>query len=82
MKLRLRNDKQHLSGGSENLYIRKDAAYKGHGTEAAREVMRELVDRMESDLDPPATISKKLLELRRNCAQSAAKSNMDISKAT
>ena len=46
----------------ENLYIRKDAAYKDV-TEAAREVMRELVDRMESVSDPPATIQQKLLEL-------------------
>ena len=46
----------------ENLYIRKDAAYKDV-TEAAREVMRELVDRMESVADPPASIQQKLLEL-------------------
>ena len=46
----------------ENLYIRKDAAYKDV-TEAAREVMRELVDRMESVSDPPASIQQKLLEL-------------------
>ena len=46
----------------ENLYIRKDAAYKDV-TEAAREVMHELVDRMESVSDPPASIQQKLLEL-------------------
>ena len=46
----------------ENLYIQKDAAYKDV-TEAAREVMRELVDRMESVSEPPAAIQQKLLEL-------------------
>ena len=46
----------------ENLYIRKDAAYKDV-TEAAREVMRELVDRMESTAEPPVSIQQKLLEL-------------------
>ena len=46
----------------ENLYIRKDAAYKDV-SEAAREVMRELVDRMESVSEPPASIQEKLLEL-------------------
>ena len=46
----------------ENLYIRKDAAYKDV-TEAAREVMHELVDRMESVSAQPASIQQKLLEL-------------------
>ena len=46
----------------ENLYIRKDAAYKDV-TEAARAVMREIVDRMESTAEPPASIQQKLLEL-------------------
>ena len=46
----------------ENLYIRKDAAYKDV-TEAARAVMRELVDRMESVSEPPASVQQKLLEL-------------------
>ena len=46
----------------ENLYIRKDAAYKDV-TEAARAVMRELVDRMESISEPPTSIQQKLLEL-------------------
>ena len=46
----------------ENLYIRKDAAYKDV-TEAARVVMHDLVDRMESVSDPPASIQEKLLEL-------------------
>lgn len=46
----------------ENLYIRKDAAYKDV-SEAAREVMHELVDRMESVSAPPASIQQKLLEL-------------------
>ena len=46
----------------ENLYIRKDIAYKDV-TEAAREIMREIVDRMESTAEPPASIQQKLLEL-------------------
>ena len=46
----------------ENLYIRKDAAYKDV-TEAARAVMRDLVDCMESVSEPPASIQGKLLEL-------------------
>ena len=46
----------------ENLYIRKDAAYKDV-TEAARTAMHDLVDRMESVSDPPASIQQKLLEL-------------------
>ena len=46
----------------ENLYIRKDAAYKDV-TEAARAVMHDLVDCMESVSEPPASIQGKLLEL-------------------
>ena len=46
----------------ENLYIRKDIAYKDV-TEAAREVMHDLVERMESVSNPPAPIQQKLLEL-------------------
>ena len=46
----------------ENLYIRKDIAYKDV-TEAAREVMHDLVERMESGSEPPASIQEKLLEL-------------------
>ena len=46
----------------ENLYIRKDAAYKDV-TEAAWSVMHDLVDCMESVSEPPASIQEKLLEL-------------------
>ena len=46
----------------KEIYIQKDVAYKDV-TEAARAVMRELVDRMESVSDPPAAIQQKLLEL-------------------
>ena len=46
----------------ENLYIRKDIAYKDV-TDAARAVMHELVDRMESVPAQPASIQQKLLEL-------------------
>ena len=46
----------------ENLYIRKDIAYKDV-TEAARTAMHDLVDCMESVSEPPASIQEKLLEL-------------------
>ena len=46
----------------ENLYIRKDAAYKDV-TEAARAAMHDLVDRMESISEPPESIQQKILEL-------------------
>ena len=46
----------------ENLYIQKDAAYKDV-TEAAREAMRELVDRIGTIENPPKSIQQKLLEL-------------------
>ncbi len=46
----------------ENLYIRKDVAYKDV-TEAARTVMRRIVDQLESIENPPASIQQKLLEL-------------------
>ena len=46
----------------KEIYIQKDVAYK-EVTEAAREVMRELVDRMESVSAQPASIRQKLLEL-------------------
>ena len=45
----------------KEIYIQKDVAYK-EVTEAAREVMRELVDRMESTAEPPVSIQQKLLE--------------------
>ena len=46
----------------ENLYIRKDIAYKDV-TEAARTVMHDLANRMEFISEPPASIQEKLLEL-------------------
>ena len=46
----------------KEIYIQKDVAYKDV-TEAARAVMHDLVDRMESVSDPPASIQQKLLEL-------------------
>ena len=46
----------------KELYIQKDVAYK-EVTEAAREIMREIVDRMESTAEPPVSIQQKLLEL-------------------
>ena len=46
----------------KEIYIQKDVTYK-EVTEAAREIMREIVDRMESTAEPPASIQQKLLEL-------------------
>ena len=46
----------------ENLYIRKDAAYKDV-TEAARTAMHGLVDRLGSIENPPESIQQKMLEL-------------------
>ena len=46
----------------KEIYIQKDVAYK-EVTEAAREIMRKIVDRMESTAEPPASIQQKLLEL-------------------
>ena len=46
----------------KEIYIQKDVAYK-EVTEAARAVMHDLVDRMESVSEPPASIQQKLLEL-------------------
>ena len=46
----------------ENLYIRKDIAYKDV-TEAARTVMHDLANRMEFISEPPVSIQEKLLEL-------------------
>ena len=46
----------------KEIYIQKDVTYK-EVTEAAREIMRESVDRMESTAEPPASIQQKLLEL-------------------
>jgi hypothetical protein len=46
----------------KEVYIKKDIAYKDV-TEAARETMRRIVDRLESVDNPPESIQKKLLEL-------------------
>ena len=46
----------------KEIYIQKDVAYK-EVTEAARAVMHEIVDRMESVSDSPASVQQKLLEL-------------------
>ena len=46
----------------ENLYIRKNAAYKDV-TEAARTAMHGLVDRLESIENSPESIQQKMLEL-------------------
>ena len=46
----------------KEVYVQKDIAYKDV-TEAARETMRRIVDRLESVENPPESIQKKLLEL-------------------
>ncbi len=46
----------------KEIYIQKDVAYK-EVTEAAREVMRELVDRIGTIENPPESIQQRLLEL-------------------
>ena len=46
----------------KEIYIQKDVAYK-EVTEAAREVMRELVDRIGTIENPPKSIQQKLLGL-------------------
>ena len=46
----------------ENLYIRKDAAYKDV-TGAARETMRRIVDQLETVENPLESIRQKLMEL-------------------
>lgn len=46
----------------KEIYIQKDVAYK-EVTEAAREVMRKLVDRIGTIENPPESIQQKLLEL-------------------
>ena len=46
----------------KEIYIQKDVAYK-EVTEAAREIMREIVGWMESTAEPPVSIQQKLLEL-------------------
>ena len=56
----------------KEIYIQKDVAYK-EVTEAAREVMRELVDRMESVSAPPASIQQKLLDLANELASVSGK---------
>ena len=46
----------------KEVYVQKDIAYKDV-TEAARETMRRIVDRLESVENPPESIQQKLLEL-------------------
>ena len=46
----------------KEIYVQKDVAYK-EVPEAARTAMHDLVDRMESVSEPPASIQQKILEL-------------------
>lgn len=46
----------------ENLYIKKDVAYKD-ATEAAREVMREIIAQIDAIKVPPQSLQQKMLEL-------------------
>ena len=56
----------------KEIYIKKDAAYKDV-TEAARETMRNIIDRMESISNPPEIIQQKLLELANELASVSGK---------
>ena len=56
----------------KEIYIKKDAAYKDV-TEAARETMRQIIDRMESNPNPPEIIQQKLLELANELASVSGK---------
>ena len=72
VKLRSVMTNQIFQAELENLYIRKDAAYKDV-TEAARETMRNIIDRMESISNPPEIIRQKLLELANELASVSGK---------
>ena len=65
----------------ENLYIRKDAAYKDV-TEAARTAMHGLVDRLESIENPPESIQQKLLELALELRTTSGKKQYAYLKKT
>lgn len=56
----------------KEIYIKKDAAYKDV-TEAARETMRQIVDRIEHIAEPPLSIQQKLLELANELASVSGK---------
>ena len=62
VKLRSAMTNSTFQAELENLYIRKDAAYKDV-TEAARTAMHGLVDRLEFIENPPESIQQKMLEL-------------------
>ncbi|MFR4012409.1 MAG: MobP3 family relaxase [Oscillospiraceae bacterium] len=56
----------------KEVYIQKDIAYKGV-TEAARETMRNIIDRIEHIAEPPLSIQQKLLELANELASVSGK---------
>lgn len=56
----------------KEVYIQKDIAYKDV-TEAARETMRQIVDRIEHIAEPPLSIQQKLLELANELASVSGK---------
>ncbi|MBS6846490.1 MAG: restriction endonuclease, partial [Firmicutes bacterium] len=72
VKLRSAMTNQIFQAELENLYIRKDAAYKDV-TEAARETMRQIVDQVEHIAEPPLSIQQKLLELANELASVSGK---------
>ena len=72
VKLRSVMTNQIFQAELENLYIRKDAAYKDV-TEAAQETMRNIIDRMESIQNPPEIIQQKLLDLANELASVSGK---------
>ena len=56
----------------KEVYIQKDIAYKDV-TEAARETMRNIIDRIEHIAEPPLSIQQKLLELANELASVSGK---------
>ena len=56
----------------KEVYIQKDIAYK-NVTEAARETMRNIIDRIEHIAEPPLSIQQKLLELANELASVSGK---------
>lgn len=72
VKLRSAMTNQIFQAELENLYIRKDAAYK-NVTEAARESMRRIVDQVEHIAEPPLSIQQKLFELANELASVSGK---------
>ena len=72
VKLRSVMTNQIFQAELENLYIRKDAAYKDV-TEAARATMQRIVDQIEHITESPLSIQQKLLDLANELASVSGK---------